>query len=176
MTRAGLVRLSIAFVASVCMSGLVASAQAGANRFSTVLAGDQEVPVVATIGGGTLTLDVNEGGTEIDWELTYSDMQADVIMAHIHVAQPGVNGGIVLWFCKTTQTAPAGTQTCPTREGTLSGTFTNASVTPVASQQIPADLHQVVALIKDGFGYANVHTTASTGGEIRGQIKPGSLK
>ena len=40
MTRAGVARLSTAFVASVCLSGLVVSAQPGMNRFSAVLTGD----------------------------------------------------------------------------------------------------------------------------------------
>lgn len=174
MTRAGLARLSAAFVASVCVSGLVASAQGGSHRYSAVLAGDHEVPAVSTEAGGTLTIDIDEDSHEIDWELTYSGLQADVLQAHIHLAQPGVTGGIVLWFCKTTQSAPAGTQTCP-QSGTLSGTFTTASVTAVGSQQIAAaDLEAVVAFIKKGFAYANVHTTASTGGEIRGQLKEGS--
>lgn len=173
MTRAGLARLSMACVASVCLSGLVAFAQGG-HRYSAVLAGDNEVPAVSTVAGGTLTIDIDEDGEEIDWELTYSGLQAAVSQAHIHLGQPGINGGIVLWFCKTTQTAPAGTQTCP-ESGTLSGTFTAAAVQAIGTQQIAAaDLDAAVAFIKKGFAYANVHTSASPGGEIRGQLKEGS--
>jgi CHRD domain len=177
MTRAGLARLSAAFVASVCLSVLVVSAQGGGHRFSAVLIGDDEVPAVSTEAGGTLTIDIDEQGGEIDWELTYSDLQAAVSQAHIHFAQPGINGGIVLWFCKTNQPSPPApaslTTICP-QTGTLSGTFTQSDVQAVGSQQITAaDFEAAVALIKKGFAYANVHTAASPGGEIRGQLKPG---
>ena len=174
MTRAGLARLSTAFVASVCLSGLVVAAQGGGHRYSAVLTGDDEVPAVSTVAGGTLTIDIDEGNEEIDWELTYSGLQAAVSQAHIHLGQPGINGGIVLWFCKTTQTAPDGTATCP-QSGTLSGTFSASSVQAISGQQIAAsDFEAAVAFIKKGFAYANVHTSASTGGEIRGQVKQGS--
>jgi CHRD domain len=173
MTRAGVARLSTALVASVCLSGLGVAAQGGGSRFSTVLAGDHEVPAVSTVAGGTLTIDIDEGRQEIDWELTYSGLQAAVSQAHIHLGQPGINGGIALWFCKTTQSAPAGTATCP-QSGTLSGTFTASSVQAIGTQQITAsDFAAAVAFIQKGFAYANVHTAVSTGGEIRGQLQAG---
>ena len=185
MTRAGLVRLATAFVASVCVSGLVASAQTGVDKFSAVLTGDHEVPAVSTSAGGTLTIQIDEAEREIAWELTYSGLQDDtttgddVSQAHIHFGQPFTTGGIVLWFCKTTQTtAPAGTQTCPqTDSATLEGVFTPLSVTAIGTQQITAeDFDAVVAAIRKGFAYGNVHTTTSGSGEIRGQLKPGGLK
>jgi CHRD domain len=44
-----------------------------------------------------------------------------------------------------------------------------------AGQQIAAgEFAEVVALIRKGLAYANVHTAASGGGEIRGQIRPGA--
>ena len=45
----------------------------------------------------------------IDYELTYSGLQGTVSMAHIHFAQRGVNGSIVLWLCQTAA-APAPAQ------------------------------------------------------------------
>jgi hypothetical protein len=162
------------------VSGLVASAQTGLNRFSAVLTGDGEVPAVSTDASGTLTIDIDEADERIEWELTYSGLQDDtttgddVTQAHIHFGQPFVAGGIVLWFCKTTQTtAPAGTQTCPqTETAHLSGVFTPASVTVPGTQQIAAgDFDAVVAAIRKGFAYGNVHTVTTGSGEIRGQLK-----
>ncbi len=107
MTRAGLARLSTAFAASVCLSGLVASAQGG-GKYSAALVPDQEVPAVSSAASGTITLDIDEGEREIAYELSYSGLSSDVAQAHIHFAQPGVNGGIVLWLCQATATpAPA---------------------------------------------------------------------
>ncbi|HEV3008268.1 MAG TPA: CHRD domain-containing protein, partial [Burkholderiales bacterium] len=92
--------------------------------------------------------------------------------AHIHIAQRSVNGGIVLWMCRTTQTAPAGTAPCPgLRSGTVSGTWTAADVTPQPTQGIaPLELSEVIAMIRARRAYANVHTVQSAGGEIRGQL------
>jgi hypothetical protein len=42
----------------------------------------------------------------------------------------------------------------------------------MAPQQLAAgDLAAVITAIRAGAAYANVHTTLSTGGEIRGQIR-----
>lgn len=94
------------------------------------LHGLQEVPVVATVATGQLRARINPGDTSIDYELTYSGMQANVTQAHIHVAQRNVNGGIVLWFCGSTiltppTTGPAGTPTCTNGSGVFTGTFTS---------------------------------------------------
>ena len=57
---------------------------------------------------GTITLDIDEGEREIAYELSYSGLSSAVAQAHIHFAQPGVNGSIVLWLCEETATpAPA---------------------------------------------------------------------
>ena len=97
--------------------------------------------------------------------------------AHIHFGQRHVNGGIVLWFCGTTlNLGPAGTPTCTNGSGVFSGTFNLANVqaiigTNVGQQVAAGEFAKVVAALRAGVAYANVHTALSTGGEIRGQIK-----
>jgi hypothetical protein len=97
-----------------------------------------------------------------------------VTQAHIHVAQRGVNGSIVIWLCgTTTNPGPAGTQTCP-QSGTITGTITAGDVVAASmtSQQLEAgELDEVIAAIRARVAYANVHTDLSPGGEIRGQIR-----
>lgn len=176
MTRAGLTRLAAATVASVCLTGMMVSAQGGGGRFSATLIGDQEVPAVSTNATGSISLDIDEDGEEISYELTYSGLQGTVQQAHIHFAQPGVNGGIVLWLCKTTQTVTPDPPVCP-QSGTVTGTLTPASVQGAANntQQINAgEFAEAVEFIRKGLGYANVHTNLSPGGEIRGQIRQGA--
>ena len=61
---------------------------------------------------------------------------------------------------------------CP-QQGTVSGTITSANVIAgaTATQQLAAkDLGAVLTAIQAGAAYANVHTTVSPGGEIRGQL------
>jgi hypothetical protein len=56
----------------------------------------------------------------------------------------------------------------------VSGEITTANVIAgsMAPQQLAAgDLAAVIAAIRAGAAYANVHTNVSPGGEIRGQIR-----
>jgi hypothetical protein len=92
-----------------------------------------------------------------------------VRQAHIHVAQRSVNGAIVLWLCGTaTNPGPGGTQVCP-QSGTVVGTLTAANLQVSVTQQV-AEFADVIAAIRAGAAYANVHTDVSPGGEIRGQV------
>jgi len=154
---------------------LVTATLSNAERIEATLTGDEEVPVVSTVAGGDFRAKISFDEQSIDWVLTYSGLQGTVTQAHIHVAQPGVNGVIVYWFCQTaTNTSPiASTQTCP-QSGTISGTITPADIvapTPAPQQILAGELFKVIAAIRAGFAYANVHTNLSTGGEIRGQIE-----
>ena len=139
------------------------------------LIGFQEVPSVSTVATGELHARINPGDSSIDYTLTYSGLQGTVQQAHIHVAQRSVNGSIVIWFCgTTTNPGPAGTPTCTLGFGTFTGTATAANVVAgaTASQQLAAgELAEVIAAIRGGVAYANVHTNLSPGGEIRGQIR-----
>src|SRR5262245_59806782 len=86
------------------------------------LRGFDEVPALTTGGGGlfhaTLTAD------EISYELSYnSAFRGHVLQAHIHFAQRGVNGGIVVFLCSNLGNGPAGTQSCPAAPATISGTI-----------------------------------------------------
>ena len=180
MTRAGLARLSTAFVASVCLSGLVASAQGG-GRYSAALVPDQEVPAVSSEASGTITLDIDDGEREITYELTFSGL-ADVAQAHIHFAQPGVNGGIVLWLCQGNRDActrprnrPArhARRAAPSAASLSSGRNVTANARCNAQQILPASSMKPSRSSRRDSAYANVHTAASGGGEIRGQIRQG---
>lgn len=146
------------------------------NRLRTTMIGFNEVPVVSTGAKGRFKAEIVDvtAGQEIDYELSFSGLQGIVAQSHIHVAQKDVNGGIVLWLCQGTSRAPAAvaalTPECP-QEGTVTGTLRPANVTPVATQQIGAnELNEVIAAIRAGKAYVNVHTAPSPGGEIRGQI------
>ena len=144
------------------------------DRIRASLSGFQEVPVVSTTGTGRFKAEIISPD-RVDWELTYEGMESPVTQAHIHIAQRNVNGGIVLWLCGTVLATPptpgpAGTAVCTSPSGRFSGTFTPASVQPVATQHFaPPDLAEVMRFVQAGLAYANVHTLMSPGGEIRGQ-------
>jgi CHRD domain len=176
MTRSGMTRLAVAVAASVGLSGLVAAARSG-SRYSAALAPEQEVPAVSSGASGRITLDIDEDGQEIAYELSFSGLQGDVRQSHIHFGQAGVNGGIVLWLCDSaTNNSPvATTPLCP-QSGSVSGVLVPSDVQGSAAntQQINAgEFAEAVAFIRKGLAYANVHTSLSPGGEIRGQIRAG---
>ena len=56
----------------------------------------------------------------------------------------------------------------------MSGTLNASDVQGISLQRFSAgDFASAVAQIRNGLAYANVHTGASLGGEIRGQIQQG---
>jgi len=167
-------------VALTLALGIPASAQ---KVFKAKLVGVHETPIVVSTGNGHATIWIADDEKSIKYELTYSGLEGDtvpsgkVLFAHIHVGRPTVVGGVAVFFCgggnsTTTQAA------CPV-SGTLTGTWTAADIVGPASQGIdPANqgadeaFARFVKSIKSGLSYANVHTTRSGGGEIRGQLLP----
>jgi hypothetical protein len=137
----------------------------------TGLSGFEEVPVVSTTATGRFEAKIARDRQSIAYTLSYNGLQGQVRQAHIHVAQPNVNGGIVVWLCgSATNPGPAGTQVCP-QTGMISGTIVPLDVQAVGTQQIAAgDLKEVIDSLRAGLAYVNVHTDLSPGGEIRGQV------
>ncbi len=149
------------------------------DRIQANLIGYEEVPSVSTPAHGKFTAIIAKDDQSISYELSYSDLVGTVQQAHIHFAQKAVNGSIVVWLCQTATTpAPAAvaniTPNCP-QSGTVTGTITPANVIAASttSQMIVAgELDEVIAAIRAGVAYANVHATPlNPGGEIRGQIQ-----
>jgi CHRD domain len=175
------VKLAVA----VGLLGAVISASAvaiagGGGHASTRLSGFEEVPVVLTDGDGKFKARVDKSAREIDFVLRYEDLEGGATtQAHIHIGQELANGGIAAWLCDSTTNpapAPVDVEPCTPNEGEFEGTITAADVRPVEAQglraaETPEDrFDDLVRAIRFGLTYANVHTTGSPGGEIRGQI------
>lgn len=114
--------------------------------YGVVATGDQEVPAVTTDASGTgaITLNTTTGliiGTINVFDITPS-------MAHIHAAEAGINGSVVLALSD---------------EG--EGVFT-------VPQNTVLDMPQIDLMQAEGL-YTNFHTAANPSGEIRGQITLG---
>jgi hypothetical protein len=157
------------------------------RHLRATLIGFDEVPSVSTPAQGRFRAEVvrNAQGepVAIEYTLTFSDLSSTVQQSHIHFAQPGVNGGIVLWLCQGVARAPAGAGSpgsevpeCPTPGGTVSGELLPNEVIAIGNgnaspQQIAAgEFAEVLRAIRAGYAYVNVHSATSPGGEIRGQI------
>ncbi len=152
---------------------LAASSMASAQEhFQAVVRGYQETPANASVGRGHFDLTISADGTELSYTLTYPNVPGGITQSHIHIGQPNVAGGIMLFLCSNLGNGPAGTQTCPSAPGTVSGTWTASDVTDHATFQgiTPGDLRQVLRAIRNGMAYVNVHSAVYPGGEIRGQL------
>jgi hypothetical protein len=137
-----------------------------AREFRAELRGRNEVPLTLSGASGTLALTVNDTDTSVHFVLEFSGLQTPVLFSHIHVGQPNVNGGVTVFFC-----GGGGRPACPQGSGTVEGDFTAADVIALVSQQLEVNnLAKLLAAIRGGKTYANLHTMTSPGGEIRGQI------
>ena len=141
----------------------------GGTTFSAKLIGHNETPAVHTAGRGKLALTVNANNT-ISYTLTYSGLNTAAAVAHVHFGQPDVAGGISFFLCGGTKPAcPPGNTSTVTP---ISGTVTTGDVLAISTQGLNAnDMAAIVAEMRAGFAYANVHTTSSPAGEIRGQLR-----
>lgn len=150
----------------------------GFKLIKEFLTGYEEVPSVSTTGNGRFSARINNDESEIQWELSYSDLEGAVQQAHIHFAQAGVNGGISVFLCTNLGNGPAGTQPCPAPPATISGTIVAADVSPNIPATLDArnqglgtgEIDELIAAIRAGSTYVNVHSTFRPTGEIRSQI------
>jgi CHRD domain len=141
----------------------------GGSAFHAKLTGYQEVPAVSTTGRGRFTARVE--GNEIHWQLRYRSLEAPVQQAHIHFAQPDVNGGVSAFLCSNLPEAPADVQDCPAAPARISGAIGAEQVVGPAEQGIePGELDELLRAMRAGMTYVNVHTDAFPNGEIRGQV------
>jgi CHRD domain len=129
---------------------------------------------VSSVATGNFEARINDSADTITYELTFGDLEGTVTQAHIHFGQRSVNAGISAWLCETaTNMSPsASTPTCPAAPGgTVTGTITPVEVVGPTGQGIaPGEFEELVAAIRAGRAYANVHSSKFPGGEIRGQI------
>ena len=166
--------VAAAFV--VLGSGIVFTDDGGGSRnFRLRLRGLDEVPVISTTGSGTFRAKINEDETEIAWRLTFANLEGTVQQSHIHFGPPNNTGGISTFLCSNLGNGPAGTQLCPlTNPATVEGVADAADVIGPAGQGIePGALAEIIAAIRDGKAYVNVHSTKWPAGEIRQQF-PGN--
>ena len=132
----------------------------------------EEVPALSSAASGSFQAFINDAAGTIRYRLSYSGLEGDVAMGHIHFGQLSVNGGISVWLCQTASFVdPTGLAPTCVQSGTVTGLLTQANVIGPAGQGIPpAQFAEIVAAIRAGVAYVNVHSSTFLGGEIRGQF------
>lgn len=143
-------------VLGICAGGaagaaLFASAvpsYAATTAFKADLKGSSEVPPNTTSGTGSVTATYDPASKTLTWNGTFSGLTGPATAAHFHgPAGPGKNAGVVIWISE--------------KGKPLSSPFKGSAKLTAAQA---ADL-------MSGQWYANVHTKANPGGEIRGQLE-----
>ena len=115
-----------------------------AEKMKATLDGKSQVPPNASAGTGTADIDYDAATKKLSWKLTYSGLSGPPTAAHFHgPAEPGKNAGVAL-------------------------AIPNAAASPVEGSATLTDAQ--AADLMAGKYYVNVHTAASPGGEIRGQV------
>lgn len=132
---------------SMLLAGLVCFASGGAMAATVTCTGTMngatEVPPKTTDGKGTANATLDTSSKELTYDVEYSGLTGPATAAHFHgPAAAGANAGVVKPF--TSAATPI--------KGTM--TLTDEQMTDLQA----------------GKWYANVHTAANPGGEIRGQM------
>jgi CHRD domain len=124
--------------------------QAAPMKFKADMNGASEVPPTTSSAKGTLTASYDPATKMLTWEGSFSGLTGPATAAHFHgPAEAGKNAGVAIWISEKGQPFAS-----PFKG---SATLTDAQA---------ADLEK-------GMWYANIHTDANKGGEIRGQVVKG---
>lgn len=170
----GLVAGSAAAVsAAVGGGGAARDGDEGSGFINERLTGYEEAPLaLSTSGRGTFRATISDAG--IAYQLSYADTVAPVTQAHIHFGAVNQVGGVSVFLCTNLGNGPAGTQACPPGPAEVTGTIVPADVIGPSGQGIAAaEYAELLAAIRAGKAYVNVHSTTYPVGEIRAQIQNG---
>lgn len=144
--RFGLKGAALAVVVAGVLAGCGAMKPAASNMvaFTTQLRGANEVPPVVSQGSGTVDAALNKDTMQLRWKVNFSGMTGPATMGHFHgPAAVGANAGVALGWTNPVVTGMEGT----------------ATLTPAQAADLMA-----------GRWYANIHSAAFPGGELRGQM------
>jgi len=172
--------LSTLSLASAVCALMLADAASAQVRQAERLRGGNENPPVISSGNGNFRAE--RSGDQIDFRLRYDlapeDAESDVTQAHLHIANPGNNGPIVVFLCSNARNEPDGVtvRACPPSPNVVEGTIVAADVIGLTEGDTviieAGDLNGLFRLMTQGAVYVNVHSGDHPSGEVRGQIRP----
>lgn len=140
--KTSLAAVGIAALAGCSMMGM----SHDTASYSAKLSGASEVPPNMSSGTGMVEAKLNKKSRTLKWTVTYSGLTGAATAGHFHgPAMAGANAAVAVPF-----------------KGSVASPITGeATLTEAQVQELMA-----------GKWYANIHTAAHPGGEIRGQLTP----
>jgi hypothetical protein len=151
-------RTRFAFLAAGLLVLALVSVARAAETFTASLDCGNSVPPLDCDGTGSATVTISDDGQSVSWNVTWSGLTGDPGASHIHIGAANANGPVMIPFEPVTATG-------------TTGTFNASAYT--GGEGLPADWAGVLAAIRGGNTYVNVHTAANPPGEIRGQLTGG---
>jgi hypothetical protein len=147
--RAGRKLVVVGVVSLAGLISMAGAAGAGGRPLSTDLNGAEEVPGPGDANAsGQIDLTLNQGVGEVCYNMSWSDVDGDVVAAHIHVGSAGVAGPVVV----------------PLPPGSSAGTGE-------VSACVDADRELIKAIRQNPSDYyVNLHSTVFPAGAVRGQL------
>jgi len=136
------------------------------ETFTATLTPGGEFPPVTNAPNATGTATLVNDGTTTTYTVTANGLTGPVAASHIHlITNPGTAGGVIVPF-----PSAAGQ---PANGARITGTFTEANIAAGvgAPQGQKLTYDQLMAALRAGNVYANVHTGTHGGGEIAGILK-----
>lgn len=167
--------VSLAVAAASASAAMAGGGKSGRSHVSVLredLSGYEENPLaISTTGHGRFHAVIKDRAKTITYTLSYADLESTVTQAHIHFGSASQVGGISVFLCTNLGNGPAGTQACPAAPATITGTIRPGDVIGPVDQGITAgEFDELVAAIRNGTAYVNVHSTTYPIGEIRAQF------
>jgi hypothetical protein len=130
------------------------------TAFVATLSGGEEVPAVMTDATGKAAFSLSKNGMSLRYSVKVKNIE-NVTAAHIHTGKMG-QGGAPIALIKITAS----------KAGKFSGTLAKGKITEqeLMTSYKGKTLKDLIAAMKSGDTYINVHTTKYPDGEMRGQI------
>jgi hypothetical protein len=120
-------------------------------------------PAAAPAAAATATVTVSaDNSTVTVTSISFTSLSGKPLMGHLHFGATGVAGPVVFGF-QNLPSAESGTGTIPDQTFTATGFTAPSGIT---------DFADAVSKLKAGMFYMNLHTTACSSGEVRGQVVP----
>lgn len=133
------------------------------EKFSGSLNGASMVPATASTTTGRVTFET-VGDSTLRFSLSVVNMTG-ITQAHLHSGAAGATGQLLVWLLPVNGTAAQAPSV------TLDGEISIGDIAPAWIRGTPRlAMDSVKALMRTGRVYVDVHSSAFTGGEIRGQV------